>query len=1473
MNIKVHISSCGSSGTSSRPSSPMSSNVRVRLITSTSNVDSNLYDPITTFDSGFSDGSSSTTTPSESIDTNVGTYHYYYQLFCDDSDDSNGTILECRSNIKPDIYHHNDRQPQSIQSTPSATSTDDDTSSTFSDYYWTNFRRTNNNNRRVGNCSNRYMEMFPKNYCDDYFCRSNYFRHSTGGIGGSAAPNGERQIPRRPAPPPPPIGYQQPISANESNTSHQFSSSTLPRSMTIMEDHHDDIGTPKSSGPPHVAEVYQPKQHPTHKYWTLPRSIATGIPLPNGGPYAYNNGGQGASVEQGEDEVDRFNQHHEQLQQTRLKEVTEQRMKAIKSATTTSTSANSVQEEISAGTATVTASQKQILQHVVARDQPPEGATLLYETEDATFYTVPVEMDQEDKIEGMQETSSTTIRTTTYAVPKKKIDDGIGPINESGVPITPKAGVKSELGSEWYKAWVRNMHKMERLGRNTDENSICVKVKSPRYKGTAKSLSRMSVDGSSGSIYASNMRHDSLGSSDYGTIRRPSRSMPSLRSSLFADIQNSLNSFYYPPPPTHSPAPPPPLKSATITRLRRLSMPSESGTKTISRQGSKEHKTKRNEGRKRIKCKKRKEQTNGTGTKGGNQQLSASPLSAKSSTGGTTTSTYYHENCVFNQLTGQGKLPGGTTGSLSGGSGYDSDSSYILKQNKPKTTAKPASPAVYRAVQRGEIDIPLCGLQRPAPNKQQQLRKDDLYSEEFGDMENFVDQIETNGYGQKSVNHNNEWNQLDEWQSQIENDFDYIYNTLQSVSTTSKRGPKSSTPFPRERSSSLTSALASRNPLEQTLVKPKKSVAFDDEEVVQVIEDVDEIDDGSYDGFANGNGPEEEIEEEEYSYAGLLRPGSHRPAGMAKSFEHFLNTQDLKKNVQRLKSPSGADDRIRVRRHRKRRSHSPNDIIGNRSSIQNQLNKDDSDYSYDQPLPSYCPPNFNSNRTRSIRQTIDDDFPNPFESEAPQRVTMSTIYSAQPNDGKINVSYRMPTNIKADDTASISSTTTAKMSGRYQYGGTSPGAASMASTGVADSSFSTMMPKSSSQPPIVRHHIGSGSHTPTIGTLSKGPCGDSGDSYSLQRHHYVPMPMSPVALDRYDRVFTDKENEPKKMARVIYDFQAMGRNELAVKKGDQVIVRKSVNPNWVEVEDGSSGLVGFVPRAYLDFEQHGIAKAKYDFAAKTNVEISFKKGEKLTLLRRVDSNWYEGMNEKQDVGIFPVTYVDAIKQPVGILKDSSTTSQQSHTMSHQSSLSPTSSASMASIISMESAARTKHGGPLVAFSSSLHSNMMMTTSSMTPSPSGSMSISLASLQHHFGQSHPSNVGSVPTRTLHPSSSITPVAPNSGVFTGTSGPSSSSSSQQPIYFSSTTSEPGAYHHIRRAPNAIRHFGGSGERFCLPKPRIYRVLYPYSPQQLDELELQYGDLLTVTIQCDDGWFLGRSTLSGKFGTFPGNYVEPV
>ena len=101
----------------------------------------------------------------------------------------------------------------------------------------------------------------------------------------------------------------------------------------------------------------------------------------------------------------------------------------------------------------------------------------------------------------------------------------------------------------------------------------------------------------------------------------------------------------------------------------------------------------------------------------------------------------------------------------------------------------------------------------------------------------------------------------------------------------------------------------------KTCRRVKKSVAFDDRDVIQLIDD-DEDEDEYVDELIG-----DEVEEE-YSYGGLLRPVSHKAVGTAKSFEHYLNTQDLTKNVQRLKSPSG-DDRVRVRRHRKQRSRSP----------------------------------------------------------------------------------------------------------------------------------------------------------------------------------------------------------------------------------------------------------------------------------------------------------------------------------------------------------------------------------------------------------------------------------------------------------------------------------------------------------------------------------------------------------------------
>ncbi|KAL3996680.1 inositol-hexakisphosphate 5-kinase [Sarotherodon galilaeus] len=78
-----------------------------------------------------------------------------------------------------------------------------------------------------------------------------------------------------------------------------------------------------------------------------------------------------------------------------------------------------------------------------------------------------------------------------------------------------------------------------------------------------------------------------------------------------------------------------------------------------------------------------------------------------------------------------------------------------------------------------------------------------------------------------------------------------------------------------------------------------------------------------------------------------------------------------------------------------------------------------------------------------------------------------------------------------------------------------------------------------------------------------------------------------------------------------------------------------------------------------------------------------------------------------------------------------------------------------------------------------------------------------------------------------------------------------------------------HQGRRSPKVKRsvqdalHGGGDP----------YQALYNYMPRNEDELELREGDIVDVMEKCDDGWFVGTSRRSKLFGTFPGNYVKQL
>jgi len=53
------------------------------------------------------------------------------------------------------------------------------------------------------------------------------------------------------------------------------------------------------------------------------------------------------------------------------------------------------------------------------------------------------------------------------------------------------------------------------------------------------------------------------------------------------------------------------------------------------------------------------------------------------------------------------------------------------------------------------------------------------------------------------------------------------------------------------------------------------------------------------------------------------------------------------------------------------------------------------------------------------------------------------------------------------------------------------------------------------------------------------------------------------------------------------------------------------------------------------------AEALYDFEAENSTELEFREGDIITLLSRIDDNWYEG-SIRGRTGLFPVNYVKVI---------------------------------------------------------------------------------------------------------------------------------------------------------------------------------------------------------------------------------------
>ncbi|XP_054654401.1 sorbin and SH3 domain-containing protein 1 isoform X7 [Dunckerocampus dactyliophorus] len=179
---------------------------------------------------------------------------------------------------------------------------------------------------------------------------------------------------------------------------------------------------------------------------------------------------------------------------------------------------------------------------------------------------------------------------------------------------------------------------------------------------------------------------------------------------------------------------------------------------------------------------------------------------------------------------------------------------------------------------------------------------------------------------------------------------------------------------------------------------------------------------------------------------------------------------------------------------------------------------------------------------------------------------------------------------------------------------------------------------------------------------------EEADIASRRHTGIVPTHHQFITNERFGDLLNITDNTEKRksgiertpaMAR--FDFRAETLKELPFHKGDIVYIIRQVDQNWYEGEH--HGRVGIFPRSYVELLpptekaqpkksvpvqvlEYGDAVARFNFTGDTVVEMSFRKGERITLIRRVDENWYEGkISGTNRQGIFPVTYVEVHKRP------------------------------------------------------------------------------------------------------------------------------------------------------------------------------------------------------------------------------------
>uniref|UniRef100_A0A667Z4M6 RING-type E3 ubiquitin transferase n=1 Tax=Myripristis murdjan TaxID=586833 RepID=A0A667Z4M6_9TELE len=327
--------------------------------------------------------------------------------------------------------------------------------------------------------------------------------------------------------------------------------------------------------------------------------------------------------------------------------------------------------------------------------------------------------------------------------------------------------------------------------------------------------------------------------------------------------------------------------------------------------------------------------------------------------------------------------------------------------------------------------------------------------------------------------------------------------------------------------------------------------------------------------------------------------------------------------------------------------------------------------------------------------------------------------------------------------------------------------------------------------------------------------------------------------------------------KALYSYEGKEPGDLQFAKGDIIILRRKVDDNWYHGE--LNGCHGFLPASYIQLlrplsQTPPQGKALYDFEVKDKDQdkdcLAFSKDEVLTVIRRVDDNWAEGMLGDK-IGIFPILYVELNETAKQLMEiDKPTPAPVPGPSSEPAPLGPCSPGPSPSASPSNGNDSGHRRGEGKKNAKKRHSFTALSVSQRAAQLNN---------RHSMEISHPVLISSSDPR------AAARIQVHSYIHTHTvikymyTVPQYMSQCHSPLksdYYPPPSQ-------ASRVCSALINWQG----------HRYLALYAYKPQKADELELRKGEMYRVTEKCQDGWFKGTSLRTAASGVFPGNYVTPV